>query len=302
MVIFSINCRYLATGCSLTELHYNYRVGISTASEIIKETCKLIWRDIKEQVMPTPTKEKWLEISDGFLKNANFPHCLGAIDGKHIRVIKPERSGSLYFNYKHFFSIQLLAMCDSNYCFTFVDIGDYGKNSDSSVFKNTDFYKKLITQKLDLPTSDFLPGKNDIKIPYIIVGDEAFGLSFNLMRPYGGKVLSLEKRIFNYRLSRARRYIECAFGILSNKWRIFHRPLNVSLEFSEDIIKACTVLHNFVRLRDGYSHQDTLSYQGLHNIDNIADTCTARSPVLIRDYFSNYFINTNVLPWQNNAI
>ncbi|CAH1979208.1 unnamed protein product [Acanthoscelides obtectus] len=77
---------YLATGCSLTELHYNYRVGISTASEIIQETCKLIWIFMKEQCIPKPTREKWLEIADGFLKNANYPHCLGAIDGKHIRV------------------------------------------------------------------------------------------------------------------------------------------------------------------------------------------------------------------------
>jgi hypothetical protein len=43
--------------------------------------------------------------------------------------------------------------------------------------------------------------------------------------------------------------LKCTFGILSNKWRIFHRPLNVSVEFAEDIVKACTVLHNFLRVR-----------------------------------------------------
>lgn len=61
---------------------------------------------MKEQCMPKPTRENWLEIAHGFFRNANFPHCVGAIDGKHIRVIKPQQSGSLYFNYKHFFSIQ----------------------------------------------------------------------------------------------------------------------------------------------------------------------------------------------------
>lgn len=120
-------------------------MGISTASEIIQHTCQLIWNKMKEQCMPQPTTEKWLEIAYVFLQNAKFPHCVGAIDGKRIRVIKPQHSGSLYFNYKHFFSIQLLAMCNSNYCFTFVDIGDYGKNSDASIFKNTDLYKKLST-------------------------------------------------------------------------------------------------------------------------------------------------------------
>ncbi|CAH1984592.1 unnamed protein product [Acanthoscelides obtectus] len=238
---------YLATGCSLTELHYNYRVGISTASEIIQETCKLIWIFMKEQCIPKPTREKWLEIAYGFLKNANYPHCLGAIDGKHIR--------------------------------------------------------NLSSKKLDLPNPDFLPQKNDYKIPYVIVRDEAFGLSFNVMRPYGGKNLTLKKRIHNYRLTRARRYIECTFGILSNKWRIFHRPLNVSIDFAVDIVKACTVLHNSVRVLDGYKHEDALSVQGFYDA-NVAKTgaCSARSATAIRDYFADYFMNTDILPWQNSCI
>jgi hypothetical protein len=149
---------------------------------------------MKEQCLPKLSRDKWLEIEKGFVKNANFPHCLGAIDGKHIRIIKPQHSRSLYYNYKHFFSIQLLAMCDSNYCFTFVDVGDYGKNSDSSIFKHSEFYKKLINKSLDIPEPDFLPGTNDCKIPYVIIGDEAFGLSFNTMRPYGGKILSIKKK------------------------------------------------------------------------------------------------------------
>ncbi|KAJ8915528.1 hypothetical protein NQ315_012410 [Exocentrus adspersus] len=54
------------------------------------------------------------------------------------------------------------------------------------------------------------------------------------------------------------RYIECTFGILANKWRIFHRPLNVDLDLAQDIIKACCVLHNFVRARDGHHSQAAL--------------------------------------------
>lgn len=66
-------------------------------------------------------------------------------------------------------------------------------------------------------------------MPFIVVGDGAFGLSQNVMRPDEGRNLTLKKRVYR-RLSRACRHIECAFGILvmPNKWRILHRPLNVS--------------------------------------------------------------------------
>lgn len=70
-----------------------------------------------------------------------------------------------------------------------------------------------------------------------------------LTRPYGGTHKTLEKRIFNHSLYRSPRYFECTFGILSNKTRIFHRPINVEPDFEVDIVKACIVLHNFVRDR-----------------------------------------------------
>jgi hypothetical protein len=45
--------------------------------------------------MPEPTKEKWLQIAHDFYQLSNFPGCLGTIDGKHMRIMKPENSGSL---------------------------------------------------------------------------------------------------------------------------------------------------------------------------------------------------------------
>lgn len=96
-------------------------------------------------------------------------------------------------------------------------------------------------------------------MPFIFVGDEAFGLAEHIMRPYIGRNPSRRKRIFNYRLSRARRFVECSFGILVNKWRIFHGPLNVKREFAIAITKACCVLHNFVREEDGFKFEDTLT-------------------------------------------
>lgn len=111
---------------------------------------------------------------------------------------------------------------------------------------------------LHIPKPKRLSENGVIKVPYVIVGDEAVGLHVNIMRPYGGNSLTYKKKTFNYELSRARRYIECAFGIMSNKWRISHRPLNVHIPLAIKIVKTCFVLHNFVRARVGYKYYDTL--------------------------------------------
>jgi len=80
------------------------------------------------ECIPKPTKEQWELIALEFERTANFLHCLGAVDGKHIRVIKPERSGSMFYNYKDFFSFVLMAVADNNYRFVYIDIGSYGKD------------------------------------------------------------------------------------------------------------------------------------------------------------------------------
>ena len=43
---------------------------------------------------------------------------------------------------------------------------------------------------------------------------------------------------------------------VTNKWRILHTALNVSKDFSKDIVKACVLLHNLVRSKDGYRSEE----------------------------------------------
>lgn len=154
--------------------------------------------------MPELTKEKWEAIASGFEKSAQFPHCLGAVDGKHIRIISSIHSGSMYYNYKEYYSVVLLAVVDANYRLVYVYVGSYGKECDSSIFKDSILWKSIKSNKLELPDEKCLPGTENPKLPYFFVGDEAFGLNKHLMRPFGGIHLTLNKRIFNYRLCRAR--------------------------------------------------------------------------------------------------
>ena len=61
-------------------------------------------------------------------------NCCGALDGKHVVIQSPARSGSLYYNYKGTFSLVLMTLVDADYTFIYVDIGEYGSNSDSGIF------------------------------------------------------------------------------------------------------------------------------------------------------------------------
>jgi hypothetical protein len=100
---------------------------------------------------------------------------LGAIDGKHIAVQQSADTGSEFFNYKHFFSVILLAMVDANYKFIYVDIGAAGRAGDAGVFADSSLKKALLTNTLDLPDAVALPGVST-NVSHHIVGDDAFPL------------------------------------------------------------------------------------------------------------------------------
>ena len=108
-------------------LSFSFRIGKATVSKIISETCDAIYTVLKDTYLSPPqSKEEWLEISSKFEELWDMPHVIGCLDGKHIRIECPNLSGTLYHNYKGFFSIVLLAICDANYCFTCLIWGNLG--------------------------------------------------------------------------------------------------------------------------------------------------------------------------------
>jgi len=94
--------------------------------------------------MPELTsQEQWIDIENKFYQKTNFPNCIGAVDGKHIRCVNPRNEGSMFFNYKKYFSVILMDVVDVEYCFPTIDVGAYGKEGDSTVFKECPFGRKL---------------------------------------------------------------------------------------------------------------------------------------------------------------
>lgn len=227
-----------------------YRVGESTAHMIVKETCSIIADVLMPIYMKHPTEEEWRKISSDFLELWNLPNCVGAIDGKHIIIQAFPNSGSKYFNCKKTFSLVLMAACDARYKFTLFDVGAYGSERDGGILSRSDFDQFLYAGMLNIPGGTArLPG-SDKEVSYYFVGNEAFQMSTHVMRPYPGRSLNEQKRIFNYRLSRARRTIENTFGIFAARWRIFRRAIYASPDVVDRLMLAAMCLHNFLKTKN----------------------------------------------------
>ena len=242
-----LTIRFLATGETFRSLHFQFRIEERAISYIIEEVTQAIVRYLGKEHIKTPSdSEEWLKISEAFQSRWNFPNCLGAIDGKHIQIRPPPGTGSEYFNYKKTFSIILLAIAGPNYECIYAYVGSNGRMNDSGVWNSSDLRRKIEDDDLSIPSPTPLP-YGCIRTPYVFAGDDAFVLKSYKMKPYPQKDLKTEKRIYNYRHSRARRISENLFGILANKWRVFQQPLNLSPQKARSITLCALVLHNFLR-------------------------------------------------------
>ncbi|XP_067121525.1 uncharacterized protein [Centruroides vittatus] len=321
----AITLRFLATGDSYKSLAYAFYVGFSTIQKIIPETCQVIWDTLREKYIPEPTEQIWRKSAIEFEKLWQFPNCCGAVDGKHVNIQQPANSGSQFYNYKGTNSIILLGIADAHCRFLAVDIGAYGSFSDGGVLKASVLGRKLKNGTLGIPSSSILPNSNTLS-PHVLIGDEAFQLRPDFMRPYPGRQLSPLQSVFNYRLSRARRCIECAFGILANRWRIFRRPIALAPDNVDKVIKAAVVLHNFMITENNLSDEAAYCPEGYRDYLNTNgvfcegswrtdELCEQWKPFKqnvsrnfsklagdIRDKFAIYFVSEGNVSWQWNNI
>ncbi|CAN7943147.1 unnamed protein product [Ixodes pacificus] len=215
----ALTLRFLAAGLTLRMVTFNFLVGRSTACRMVSDVCDALWDILQPVYLTIPqTADEWLRVAADFEERWNFPHCLGAIDGKHVTVECPPKSGSLDRNYKGTFSKSMLAVSGAHYRFLYVELGHHGSECDGGIFSRCKLQERLLQGQMGMP-----PDQNvgiEGPLPYFFVGDEAFPLKTCMMRPFCKKRQFLhEQRIFNYRLSRARRVVENAFGILAQKWR-----------------------------------------------------------------------------------
>ncbi|CAH2004839.1 unnamed protein product [Acanthoscelides obtectus] len=294
-----ITLRYFASGCSFKALSYYFVKGHSTVRAVVHQTAKVIWEKLQPKYMPVPTTAKWMQIADRFHSLWNLPNCIGSIDGKHIRIQAPPRSGSAYINYKGFFSTVLLAVADADGMFVTVDVGEYGRNSDGRALMNSNFGRALQSSNLDLPQPRPIPG--DVKqIPFYFTADEAFPLKKNIMKPFSRRELTTNnRRIFNTRLSRGRKSVECSFGMLAAKFAVLNTPIRCTPDKVDILVQAMCVLHNAIKECNGTF--TTPQYDNVIHRDSILQLppLTHSNAKNIREYLTMYLSECAPIPYQD---
>lgn len=187
---------------------------------------------------------------------------------------------------------------DDDYCFSYIDIGCNGRASDGGVFERSGLKQALENRYL--------------------VGDAAFPLKKYLMKPFPTRATRREK-VFNYRLSRARRIVENAFGILVSRFRIFESCIALKPEKVDVIVLAACSLHNWLRkTTNTYITQRCVDYEDIQlctiingswrdhlqtrNLSGTRNNRSSREALLIRNKYADLFITTEAVPWQDRLI
>lgn len=252
----------MKTGSTYQDIAFEFRIGRCTVGKIVSSACQAIVNEYYDELVKCPTTAlEWKRIAHNWETETNLPHCLGALDGTHIPIKCPAREpgGLSYWNYKGFYSIAVLALCDANFKILWCQVGANGAASDAQLFEDCDLRRAAERGLLHVPHSEPLLNETYM-LPYFFIADDAFALKSWLMKPFSRHGASVPNKCFNYRLSRARIRIECTFGILKARFACLKRGMSQSVDNITVIVQACIVLHNLTRVLNPRVHTQLMDY------------------------------------------
>ncbi|XP_054836342.1 uncharacterized protein LOC129330336 [Eublepharis macularius] len=229
----------LATGACYRVAADHFGLGLSTVSDAVLEVCFAIEKELLSKTVCLGDEVG--KIMDGFAA-LGFPHCVGAIDGTHIRIGQPRGKPDQYGNRKNYSSILLQGTVDHTGRFVDAEVGWSGKNHDAFVFRNS-----ALCAAMD--TGAFVPGNpsltvNGVSVPPLMISDGAYPMRRWLMKPYGKFAVTPQQKYFNRCLAWARNKVECSFGHLKGCWQCLLHRLKAREENVVTIVTACVILHN----------------------------------------------------------
>lgn len=183
-----------------------------------------------------------------------------------------------------------------------------GSLNDAGVFYHSDIRRAILDGILQFPRK-IIRGTGITRLFFI--EDAGFGLEDFLLVPFSRmRNLLPEMRLFNYRHSRARRVIECAFGLLKLRWRAFDKPLGFSVRNCEIVIGATLCLHNYlithemnepVENRRYLLHPDEIEIEDDAQefpVDDMNGNMNGRA---LRNALIAYFVGIGEIDWQYDA-
>lgn len=257
------------------------------------------------------TESEWSHIAEIYNKRWNFPHCIGSLDGKDVVFKAPDNSGSFYFNYKGSHSFVLMIVADPCYKIIYMNVGCNGRVSDGGVFFQSSLFSALENNSINIPRPCPLPGSS-ISLPFVIVADDAFALKPYLIKPFPFRNQPAPNRVYNYRLSRARRMVESVFGIIASKFRTLRRPIELNPKKTKYVTMAACALHNFIISRTESTHQryientndsESLPEHNLIDLERGLNNNSGNVAQQIREAFKDYFISPEgEVPWRYQHI
>jgi hypothetical protein len=259
------------------------------------ECVMVICYAFKKKFIHRPSDNECRRIAQEFEEKWGFPQACGAIDGTHIPIIAPHEHRNDYHNRKGFYSIVCQAWVDHNYLFLDLVVGWPGRVHDARVLATSDIYELGNNNRLFPTDTKLISG---VQVPFCLLGDPAYPLQTWLMKPYPeNQYTTQNQRYFNYRLSRARMVVECAFGRLKGRWRCLLKRNDSHIANMPHIIMCCAILHNICETRGDIFLEQLRNNENdevVHQNDNNVVENENRGEVLaraqvIRDAFCEYF-------------
>ena len=206
--------------------------------------------------MENPSQKSWhlhqIGMSFAALTSGVFEGCVGCIDGLCIRILRPLTGTTLprvpnpskFYNRKGFYALSMQGVCDAKRRIRSATIMCPGSVHDSLAYACS--------------TLAFLIREGNLPQGLFLNGDDAYACDEQMVTPYPGRGLSVEKDSFNFYQSRVRINIECAFGMLHARWGILWKPIQIRLDRFPTLIGALVVLHNMCIDDQGSQHSPSM--------------------------------------------
>ena len=229
----------LAQGASLLICSEMFAIGKSTVSIILREVVNAITETMRHE-LTWPTGDRLRECQADFKNLCGLPAVVGAIDGTHISISKPQHGPADYYYFKSGgYTLNCQAVVDSNKRFIDLFLGMPGSTNDARMLRRSSLHHLGMHNNLfdrEHAVEGFAP---------FLIGDSGYPLLPWLMVPHRGPgQLSIAEQLFNRRLRRGRCVVENTFGILKQTFKELLVKSQLHVTFMPDVILACAILHN----------------------------------------------------------